>query len=153
MGPSFTIVAVLLQRSHSWVQVPWDSRPHSTFSDSRISLMWRARYPYFYSPEIWWPGYTPRHWVPLFVVTKDSQGYGGGIRTRLHRGPASLTAHSTLTTQLCGRRGPCLQRDLMCNDLLVLCVLKMEYRIFLMMVLYNVLYGLGAKHFEDARKS
>lgn len=40
----------------------------------------------------------------------------------------------------------------MCNDFLVTCVLKIKYRIFLMIALYTVLYRLKAKHFEDARK-
>jgi hypothetical protein len=26
---------------------------------------WRARSPYLYPPGIWWPSYTPRHWVPF----------------------------------------------------------------------------------------
>jgi hypothetical protein len=41
---------------------------------------WRARSPYLlvYPPGTGWPSYTPRHW--------DSQGYGGGIRPRLHTG-------------------------------------------------------------------
>jgi hypothetical protein len=26
---------------------------------------WKASYPYLYPPGIWWPGYTPRHWVPF----------------------------------------------------------------------------------------
>jgi hypothetical protein len=34
-GLSFIISAGLRQRSHSWVRVPWDSRPYFTVSDSR----------------------------------------------------------------------------------------------------------------------
>jgi hypothetical protein len=37
MGLSFTIAAGPHQRSHSEVRVPWDSRPHFTVSDSRLS--------------------------------------------------------------------------------------------------------------------
>jgi hypothetical protein len=33
---SFTIAAGPRQRSHSWVRVPWDSRPYFTVSDSRL---------------------------------------------------------------------------------------------------------------------
>jgi hypothetical protein len=36
MGLSFTIDAGPSQRSHSWVRVPWDSRPYFTVSDSRL---------------------------------------------------------------------------------------------------------------------
>jgi hypothetical protein len=35
-GLSFTIAAGSRQCGHSWVQVPWDSRPHFTLSDSRL---------------------------------------------------------------------------------------------------------------------
>jgi hypothetical protein len=56
-GLSFTIAAGPRQRSHSRVQVQWDSRPYFTVSD--LSL-------------------------PRFIVFYDSQGYGGGIRPRLH---------------------------------------------------------------------
>jgi hypothetical protein len=38
---------------------------------------WRARSPYLYPPGTGWPS-------SLFVPSYDSQGYGGGIRTRLH---------------------------------------------------------------------
>jgi hypothetical protein len=36
-------------------------------------------------PGIGWSGYNPKHWVP-FAASYDSQGYGGGIRPRLHTG-------------------------------------------------------------------
>jgi hypothetical protein len=70
----FTITAGPRQRSHSWVRVPRDSRPYFTVSDSRL-------------PHSGGPG--PRICIPqalgsLFVACYDSQGYGGGIRTRLH---------------------------------------------------------------------
>jgi hypothetical protein len=35
-GLSITTTAGPLQRSHSWVRVPWDSRPYFTVSDSRL---------------------------------------------------------------------------------------------------------------------
>jgi hypothetical protein len=38
----------------------------------------RARSPYLNHPRTGWPGYTPRHWVPFFVASYDSQGYGEG---------------------------------------------------------------------------
>jgi hypothetical protein len=37
-GLSFTIAAGPCQRSHSRVQVPWDSRPNFTVSNSRLPL-------------------------------------------------------------------------------------------------------------------
>jgi hypothetical protein len=55
---SFTISAGASQRSHFLFWVPWDSRPYFTVSYLR----------------------------PLFVASYDSQGYGGGIRPRLHTG-------------------------------------------------------------------
>jgi hypothetical protein len=33
----------------------------------------------------------PQALSPLFVASYDSQGYGGGIRTRIHAGPHPLT--------------------------------------------------------------
>jgi hypothetical protein len=44
---------------------------------------------YLYTPGTGWPRYTPRHWIP-FSSSYDSQGYGGGIRTRLHTGQLEL---------------------------------------------------------------
>jgi hypothetical protein len=47
---------------------------------------WRARKPYLCPPGTGWPIYiyTPQALGSLFVASYDSQGYGGGIRTRLH---------------------------------------------------------------------
>jgi hypothetical protein len=39
MGLSFTIAAGPRQRSHSWVRVPWDSRPYFLVSDLRLSFL------------------------------------------------------------------------------------------------------------------
>jgi hypothetical protein len=49
MGLSFTVTAGPRQRSHSQVQVPLDSWPHFTVSDSRL-------------PQPGWPG--PRIYIP-----------------------------------------------------------------------------------------
>jgi hypothetical protein len=38
-GLSFTIAAGARQRSHYRVQVPWESRPYFTVSDSRLLLL------------------------------------------------------------------------------------------------------------------
>jgi hypothetical protein len=38
-GLSFAVAALLCQRSHSRVQVPWDSQPYFTVSDSRLPFL------------------------------------------------------------------------------------------------------------------
>jgi hypothetical protein len=82
---SFTIVAGHRQRSHSQIRVPRNSRPHFTVSNFRL-------------PQPGGPG--PRIYIPqgqgglvippgngfTCVASCDLQGYGGGIRTRLHTG-------------------------------------------------------------------
>jgi hypothetical protein len=52
------------QSSHSWVEVPQNSRPYFTVS-FETPPTWRARSPYLYSPGTGWPSYTPGHWVPF----------------------------------------------------------------------------------------
>jgi hypothetical protein len=46
---------------------------------------WSAISLYLYPLGTGWPSYTPGTGF-LFVASYDSQGYGGGIRTRLHKG-------------------------------------------------------------------
>jgi hypothetical protein len=53
-----------LPESHSWVEVPQNSRPYFTVS-SETPPTWRARSPYLYPPGTGWPSYTPGHWVPF----------------------------------------------------------------------------------------
>jgi hypothetical protein len=88
MGLPFTIVAGPRQRSHSWVWVPRDSWPYFTVSYSRhpqpggpgpVYIYPRNRVAQLYTQTL----------GSLFVASYDSQGYGGGIRTRLHVGNAS----------------------------------------------------------------
>jgi hypothetical protein len=50
MGLSFTIAAGPRQLSHSRVRVPRDSRPHFTFSDSRLPQPGGPG-PYIYVPQ------------------------------------------------------------------------------------------------------
>jgi hypothetical protein len=69
MGLSFTIAAGPRQRINSRVRVPWYSQPYFTVSDSRL---------------------------PFYVSSYDSQGYGGGIRPRLHTEIRSLEVEVTL---------------------------------------------------------
>jgi hypothetical protein len=64
-GLSFTIAAGPRQRSYFWARVRWDLQPYFTVSDC------------------------------LFIVSYDSQGYGGGILPRLH------TVYCSLKNALC----------------------------------------------------
>jgi hypothetical protein len=85
MGLSFPTAACPRQLSRSRVRVPRDSWLYLTVSDSRI-------------PQPGGPGpvfISPRNRVArlyhqvldyIFVASYDSQGYGGGIRTRLRAG-------------------------------------------------------------------
>jgi hypothetical protein len=85
MGLSFTTAVGLCQRSYSRIRIPRDSWPYFIFPDSIV-----------HQPG--GPGtriYTSRNRVAqlypqtlgsLFVASYDSQGYGGGIRTRLRAG-------------------------------------------------------------------
>jgi hypothetical protein len=84
MGLSFTIAAGPRQRSHSQARVPRGSRLYFALSDLRLPQP-GGRVPVFTPPgdrvaQLY-------HKAPgsLFVASYDSQGYGGGIRTRLHR--------------------------------------------------------------------
>jgi hypothetical protein len=52
------------QSSHSWVEVPQNSRPYFTVS-FETPPTWRTRFPYLYPPGTGWPSYTPGHWVPF----------------------------------------------------------------------------------------
>jgi hypothetical protein len=89
MGLSFIIAAGPRPRSHFRVWVSRNSWPYFTVSDLRLPPTWRARSPYLYPPRRGWPSHNPRHCF-LFVASYDSQGYGGGIRTSLHRSLTKL---------------------------------------------------------------
>jgi hypothetical protein len=70
---------------------PSPSRLMTTFYCLKFetSPTWRARSPpYLHPPGNGWSGYTSKHQTlgSLFVASYDSQGYGGGIRPRLHTG-------------------------------------------------------------------
>jgi hypothetical protein len=80
MGLSYTIPAGPRQRSHSQVRVPRDSWPYFTVSDSRLP---QAAEP---GPCIFIPRLYPQALGSIFVVSYNSQGYGGGIRPRYHTG-------------------------------------------------------------------
>jgi hypothetical protein len=59
-----TIASRPCQSSHSWVEVPQNSRPYFTVS-SETPQTWKARSLYLYPPGTGWPSYTPGHWVPF----------------------------------------------------------------------------------------
>jgi hypothetical protein len=82
MGLSFTTAAGPRQRSYSRIWVPRDSWPYFNVSDSRVPNL-EGQVPVFMSPRNRGPSYTPGFGF-LFVASYDSQGCGGGIRTRLH---------------------------------------------------------------------
>jgi hypothetical protein len=61
-------------------------RPHFNVSDSRLP---KPGDPVFISPRNWVVQLHPPALSSLFVASYDSQGYGGGIRPRLHTGTIS----------------------------------------------------------------
>jgi hypothetical protein len=77
MGLSFTIAAGSRQRSHSR-----DSWPNYTVSDSRLPQPGGPG-PRIYIPPEWGGPVIPQALGSFFMASYDSQGYGGGIRTRL----------------------------------------------------------------------
>jgi hypothetical protein len=89
-APSLTRGQVCnLQCNHSIVRVAQNPKPYFTVSSETPST-WKARFPYLYPPGTGWPSCTPGHWVSHlrllgspFMASSDSQGYGGGILTRL----------------------------------------------------------------------
>jgi hypothetical protein len=76
-GLSFIIAAGPRQASHSRVRVPQDLWPYFIIWDSRLPqpvvITRRNRVARLYTQALNY----------LFVASYDSQGYGGGIRTRL----------------------------------------------------------------------
>jgi hypothetical protein len=53
-------------------------------------LTWRARSPYLYSVRKRVAQLYPQALGSLFIASCDSQGYGGGIRPRLHTGNPTI---------------------------------------------------------------
>jgi hypothetical protein len=83
MGLSYTIAVGPRQRSHSRVRVPRDSWSYFTASDSRLPPPGGTG-PRSYSPQEQGGRVIPPG--TRFFASYDSQGYGWGIRTRLHTG-------------------------------------------------------------------
>jgi hypothetical protein len=92
MGLSFTITAGPRQRSHSQVRAPRDPWPYFTVSDSRLTEP-RGPGPRIYIPQEQGGPDIPQALGSLFVASYDSQGYGGGMRPRLHTGVISSYSH------------------------------------------------------------
>jgi hypothetical protein len=87
MSLSFTIIAETRQRSHSWVRLPRDSWPYFTVQIRDASNL-EGQIPIFISPRNRVAQLNTQAVGSLFAASYDSQGYGGGIRTRLHEGLA-----------------------------------------------------------------
>jgi hypothetical protein len=85
MGLSFTIAAGPRQHMHSQVRVSRDSWPNILLSQIRDSPNVEGQNPVFISPRNRVAQLYPQA-PSLFVASYDSQGYGGGSRTRLHTG-------------------------------------------------------------------
>jgi hypothetical protein len=92
MGLSFTIAAGPRQRSHSQV-ILRDSWPHFTASDLRLPNL-EGLVPVFISPRSRVARLYPQVQASFFIASFESQGYGGGIRPRLHAG-----GHPTLKSK------------------------------------------------------
>jgi hypothetical protein len=83
--------------------VPRDSRPYFIVPILETPPTWRARFPYLYPPGIWWPSYTPRHWVPFLSPFTTRRDYGGGIHSiTLPHGVRTSWSRSWSTS--CGRQ-------------------------------------------------
>jgi hypothetical protein len=76
---------------------------HILLSQMRDSPTWRARSPVFISLRNSEAQLYPQALDSLFVASNDSQGYGGGIRTRLHTGMPKLRRRPLLKKS---RHGP-----------------------------------------------
>jgi hypothetical protein len=84
-GLSSTIAADPRQRSHSWVRIPRYSWPYF-LTQIRDSPNLEGQVPVFISPRNKVAQLHPQALGSVFFVSYNSQGYDGGIRTRLHAG-------------------------------------------------------------------
>jgi hypothetical protein len=94
----FTIASAPRQHSHSQVQVLWDLWPRFTVSDSTLSQPGGPGPCIYISQEHGGP-VIPQALGSLFVTFYYLQGYGGGVRPRLHMGSASNS--SSITAHIC----------------------------------------------------
>jgi hypothetical protein len=79
------------QRSHSWVLVPRGLNEHILLSQIRDSPNLGGQVPVFISPRNRVSQLHPQVLGSLFVASYISQGYGGGIRSRLHAASVVLS--------------------------------------------------------------
>jgi hypothetical protein len=70
--------------------VPRNSGPYFIVPILQTCPTWRARSLYLYPTGTGSPRYIPWALGSLFVASYDSQGYGGGILTRLHTGKSEI---------------------------------------------------------------
>jgi hypothetical protein len=85
MNLSFTISAGPRQRSHSRVR-SHGTHDHILLSQILDALNMKIQVPVFKSPRNRVAQFYPQALGFIFVASYDSQGYGGGIRPRLHTG-------------------------------------------------------------------
>jgi hypothetical protein len=85
-----TIASGPCKISHSWFEVPQNSRPYFAVS-SETPPTWRARFPYLYPPGTGWPSYTPGHWVPFLSSLTTRRDYGIFVK------PIAYSTHITHT--------------------------------------------------------
>jgi hypothetical protein len=98
MGLWFTTAAGPRQHSHSQIQVPRDSPPYFTVSDSRLPQPGGPD-PSTYIPQEQGAQLYPQALGFLSVASYDWQGYGGGIRTRIQADDLiGLKSQSYVTT-------------------------------------------------------
>jgi hypothetical protein len=92
MGLSFTIAAGPRQRSHSHVHV-CGTHDQSLLSHIQDFPNLEGQIPVFISPRNSVAQLYPQALGSFSVASYDSQGYGGGIRPRLHTGTWTVIPH------------------------------------------------------------
>jgi hypothetical protein len=91
------------------VWVPRGSWPYFTVPDSRLVPNLEGQVPVLISPRNTVAWLYPQALDSLFVASQDSQGYGGGIRTRFHTGSLILRFCWNINTPFTrpGLKSPC----------------------------------------------
>jgi hypothetical protein len=86
-----TIAPGPCQSSHSWVEVPQNSRPYLTVSFDTLPTWW-ARSLYLYPPGTGWPSYTPGIGFPFCRLLRLA-----GLRWRYSNPPP----HGSIVSEIC----------------------------------------------------
>jgi hypothetical protein len=81
------------------------SEPRGTHDHILLPQVWdslnlEGHFPVFISPRKWVAQLYPQALSSLFVSSYDSQGYGGGIRTRLHSNWSQSQSQSHIATDV-----------------------------------------------------